>query len=264
MTCPRIFISSTFYDLKHVREIIRKFILDLGYEPVLSEFSDIFYKPTDTVQNACLKEISTCDLFILIVGKRYGTPFPGDSLSITHKEYLEAQNICIPIYSFIDIDVLHDYEFYVKNNRSSNFQFRVVQEKEVFNLIEEIQKASKDNSLIPYSSIDDILQHLKKQWAKLLKSFLVSQEVIVSKKAPSSLKDFMEFTEKLSSIGISNIKKKNILESDTLLEAIDKIGGKIIDNTTDFRIELNGETLNIGKQVIDILDKELKSLKNRM
>ena len=99
MTCPRIFVSSTYYDLKHVREIIRKFILDLGYEPVLSEFSDIFYKPGDTVQNSCLKEIANCDLFVLIIGKRYGSPFPGDSLSITHKEYLEAQNVCIPVYS---------------------------------------------------------------------------------------------------------------------------------------------------------------------
>ena len=171
MTCPRIFVSSTFYDLKHVREIIRKFILDQGYEPVLSEFSDVFYNPSDTVQNSCLKEVSNCDLFVLIVGKRYGSPFPGDSLSITHKEYLEAQNVGIPIYSFVDIDVLHDYEFYLKNNRSTAFQFRVVQEKEVFDLIDEVQRASKDNSLIPYSSIDDILQHLKKQWAKLLKSF---------------------------------------------------------------------------------------------
>lgn len=172
MTCPRIFVSSTFYDLKHVREIIRKFILDQGYEAVLSEFSDIFYKPTDTVQNSCLREVSNCDMFVLIIGKRYGSPFPGDqTLSITHKEYLEAQNVSIPIYSFVDIDVLHDYEFYVKNDGAQNLAFRVVQEKEVFNLIDEVQKASKDNSLIPYSSIDDILQHLKKQWAMLLKVF---------------------------------------------------------------------------------------------
>ncbi len=68
---PKIFVSSTYYDLKHVREIVRKFILDLGYEPVLSEFSDIFYRPSDTVQNSCLKEIpnsGVCCLDQLVKG----------------------------------------------------------------------------------------------------------------------------------------------------------------------------------------------------
>ena len=262
MTCPRIFVSSTFYDLKHVREIIRKFILDQGYEPVLSEFSDVFYKPSDTVQNSCLKEVSNCDLFVLIIGKRYGAPFPGVSLSITHKEYLEAQNVGTPIYSFVDIDVLHDYEFYLKNDRSTTFQFRVVQEKEVFDLIDEVQRASKDNSLIPYSSIDDILQHLKKQWAKLLKSFLVSQKIMTPEKESVLLKGFEEFSEKLSIVGISNVTLEDVTGSSTFIEMIEKIGGTITDNITDLRIKLNGKTLNIGKQVIDILSQEFKAVKS--
>ena len=140
MSCPRIFVSSTYYDLKHVREIIREFIEDLGYEPVLSEFSDIFYQPGDTVQNSCLREISSCDIFVLIVGKRYGTYFPGDSLSITHREYIEAQHHSIPIYSFIDLDVLHDYEFYEKNPNSDKCNYRVVEDINVFGLIEDIQR----------------------------------------------------------------------------------------------------------------------------
>ena len=148
MSCPRIFVSSTYYDLKHVREIIREFILNLGYEPVLSEFSDIFYRPGDTVQNSCLREISSCDIFVLIVGKRYGSYFPGDSLSITHREYIEAQNHSIPIYSFVDLDVLHDYEFYNKNVGSNKCSYRVVEDPNVFNLIEDIQEASQDNVML--------------------------------------------------------------------------------------------------------------------
>jgi hypothetical protein len=37
MAKPRVFISSTFYDLRHVRADLERFIKDMGYEPVLSE-----------------------------------------------------------------------------------------------------------------------------------------------------------------------------------------------------------------------------------
>jgi len=37
MSKPRIFVSSTYYDLKHVRSSLEAFIERLGYEPILSE-----------------------------------------------------------------------------------------------------------------------------------------------------------------------------------------------------------------------------------
>ena len=260
MPHPRIFVSSTYYDLKHVREIIRKFIIDFGYEPILSEFSDVFYKPSDTVQNSCLKEIATCDMFVLIIGKRYGSEFPGDFLSITHKEYLEAQSVKIPIYSFIDIDVLHDYEFYSKNDRASRYQYRVVENDKVFSLIEEVKKATKDNSLISYSSIDDILQHLKKQWAFLLKSFLAEQkEDNVKKTEP--LKDFNAFLDKLTSLGLSNITEQELTSAENFYEILAKKNPGIIDNSTDLRINVDGKIINVGKQVIEILNNEFWRIK---
>jgi len=266
MSCPRIFVSSTYYDLKHVREIIRKFIEDLGYEPVLSEFSDIFYKPGDTVQNSCLREISSCDIFILIVGKRYGSYFPSDSLSITHREYIEAQNQSIPIYSFVDLDVLHDYEFHKKNTSSTNCSYRVVEDEDIyiFGLIDDIQKASKDNSLIPFTSISDILQHLKKQWASLFKNFLQGQQLAISDKKPKVeiRENFEEFKEKLKSVGITKLTQENVNLADSIIELIKKLGGSIEDHGTDFKVSVSGNTINVGKSVIKILDSELRSIKS--
>lgn len=37
MAKPRVFISSTFYDLKQVRSSLETFVRDLGFDPVLSE-----------------------------------------------------------------------------------------------------------------------------------------------------------------------------------------------------------------------------------
>ena len=263
MTCPRIFISSTYYDLKHVREIIRKFILDIGYEPVLSEFSDIFYRPQDTVQNSCLREISSCDLFVLIVGKRYGSNFPGDSLSITHREYLEAQHLSIPIYSFIDLDVLHDYEFHKKNTSSTNCSYRVVEDVNIFGLIKDIQEASKDNALISFTSIADILQHLKKQWASLFKNFLQGRQLETSaQKAKVEIhENFEEFKEKLKFVGIPELTPENVNQANSIIELIKQLGGSIKDHGTDVEISVSEITINVGKSVVEILDNELKSIK---
>ncbi len=40
MARPRVFISSTFYDLKQVRSDLERFINDMGYDPVLHERGD--------------------------------------------------------------------------------------------------------------------------------------------------------------------------------------------------------------------------------
>ena len=42
MARPRIFISSTFYDLKHVRYDLENFIRSLGYEPIMNDRGNIW------------------------------------------------------------------------------------------------------------------------------------------------------------------------------------------------------------------------------
>ncbi|HDI3138782.1 TPA: DUF4062 domain-containing protein, partial [Vibrio cholerae] len=37
MAKPRIFISSTYYDLKHIRSDLERFISEQGYDAVLNE-----------------------------------------------------------------------------------------------------------------------------------------------------------------------------------------------------------------------------------
>ena len=41
MAKPRVFVSSTYYDLKHIRDRPEAFIESFGYEPVLFESGDI-------------------------------------------------------------------------------------------------------------------------------------------------------------------------------------------------------------------------------
>ena len=50
MARPRIFISSTFYDLRQIRSELDKFITNLGYEPVRNEEGDIPYDKDEEIQ----------------------------------------------------------------------------------------------------------------------------------------------------------------------------------------------------------------------
>ncbi|MDP1845332.1 MAG: DUF4062 domain-containing protein, partial [Candidatus Moranbacteria bacterium] len=54
MPPPRVFVSSTCYDLKYIRENLRYFIERMGYEPVLSEEGDVFYDPAMHTHDSCL------------------------------------------------------------------------------------------------------------------------------------------------------------------------------------------------------------------
>ncbi len=45
MNNTRIFVSSTCYDLAAIRESIREMILDLGHEPLLSEYPSFPVSP---------------------------------------------------------------------------------------------------------------------------------------------------------------------------------------------------------------------------
>lgn len=43
MAAPRVFVSSTYYDLRHVRDDIEIFLKRLGYTPVMHDKGSITY-----------------------------------------------------------------------------------------------------------------------------------------------------------------------------------------------------------------------------
>ena len=89
MANPRIFISSTCYDLSIARDQLRSFIKNLGYEPVMSEYSDVLFDPRTHTHTSCLNEIPNVDMVILLVGSRFGGQAIPEALSIVDIENLE-------------------------------------------------------------------------------------------------------------------------------------------------------------------------------
>ncbi len=94
ITQPKIFISSTVFDLTNERTAAYNAVNKVGGFPVMSE-KTMEAQSTDSL-TACLSKVMESDIYVLIIGSRYGWQ-PEGKESITELEYLTAQSKNIPI-----------------------------------------------------------------------------------------------------------------------------------------------------------------------
>lgn len=97
----RIFVSSTFTDLRDERDTIIRSILQLGHFPICMEN---FVASQYHQMNFIKEQLDTADMFIIIIGKRYGSCPRGDTCSFTEHEYEYAKQIGLPILALISSD----------------------------------------------------------------------------------------------------------------------------------------------------------------
>ena len=106
MARPQIFISSTFYDLKVIRDDIARAIKDLGYETIRHEVGSIAYARGDKLESSCYREVGNCDILVCVIGGRYGSNSTVASGSITQNELRSAYEQGKQVYIFVDKNVL--------------------------------------------------------------------------------------------------------------------------------------------------------------
>lgn len=182
---PRIFISSTFYDLKYIREDLANFVGSYNYEPILFEDGDIGYTPGKPLDKSCYEAMKNSDMVILIVGGEYGSAANGESkdefheyISVTRNEFRTAVFSGIPIFAMIDKRVMTEFKVYEANidaieKEEQTIKFAATKNINVFRFIKEIRGIIN----IPIQEFDraeDIKQFMGKQWADMFKSYLDS------------------------------------------------------------------------------------------
>ena len=101
MARPRVFISSTFYDLRQVRADLERFIKELGYEPVLNERGSIPYEAKEQLEEYCYREIELCEILLALIGGRYGTGSKRSPYSISQLELKTAMDKGKQVYVFV-------------------------------------------------------------------------------------------------------------------------------------------------------------------
>ncbi|MEL0578724.1 DUF4062 domain-containing protein [Pectobacterium punjabense] len=204
MPSPKVFVSSTCYDLGMAREQLRSFLLKIGYDPILSEYSDILYDPRAHTHTSCIQEVPNTDIVVVLIGSRFGgKAIPEalsnvdlenlvrssfdvtvlnepEKLSITQLEVLKAIDSAVPVFAFVDEKVMHDHYVYQKNKELvDKIKFPSIDKPEtakyIFEFITFLSHRNKGNSVIPFGKIEDIENHLKKQWGSLFQRLLREQ-----------------------------------------------------------------------------------------
>ena len=100
MAKPRIFVSSTFYDMRHIRASMENFISDLGYESILSEKGNIAYDPSLPLDASCYREAESSDIFVLIIGGRYGSEVSESKINKSRSFYERYESITKAEYKY--------------------------------------------------------------------------------------------------------------------------------------------------------------------
>lgn len=215
MAKPKVFVSSTYYDLKHIRSSLELFIESLGYEAILSERGNIAYTPDHSLADSCYMEASTADIFVLIVGGRYGSEagrsaenipksFYDHYDSITKNEFETANSKRIPTYILIDIGVYSEYKTYQQNKNNENIKYAHVDSVNVFKLIEDVLSKQDNNPIFPFDRFTQIEEWLREQWAGYFSELL---------RARIQQVELLDIAEQVNELRTINETLKNYLEA---------------------------------------------------
>lgn len=199
MAQPRVFVSSTCYDLQEIRFQLRTFIEDFGFIPVMSEYGDIFYDYKKHIQESCKEEIEKSQFFILIIGNNFGSIYYKHNTSsimpdsVTMQEFRKSIETNIYKHIFVNKFVDYDYKNYknlLEKYISKHFESVEVEEnkindiindlinkfkkeymypkesyKYIFNFLDIVYSLRSNNAVIIYENFENIKLSLRKQWS---------------------------------------------------------------------------------------------------
>lgn len=172
MAHPRIFISSTYYDLKNVRADIERYIKDRGFDPVLNERGHIPYGNEKKLEEYCYKEIENSDILLSLIGGRYGSVSSYETYSISQKELKTAIDLGRPVYIFVEKAVLAEYRTYERNKKNKNIEYAAVDNIVIYEFLDEVFALPLNNQVAPFETSSDITIYLQEQWAGLFQRLL--------------------------------------------------------------------------------------------
>lgn len=241
---PRVFVSSTFYDLKYIREDLSNYIAAHDFEPVLFENGDIGYTPGKTLDQSCYDQMKSTDMVILIVGGNYGSPASGEKeddfeeyMSVTRKEFQTAVNTSVPVFVFIDSTVYSEFGVYEANleqieEKRVNINFKSTKSINVFRFIREIKNIG-NIAITEFRKATDIKDFLSKQWSDMFKTYLSNL------RKESENNKLVDAVEELRTF----IKQMDVM--------LDTVGQKVLS-------ENNGNAYNVAlekKKIVSLADK---------
>jgi hypothetical protein len=103
----KVFISSVRRDLEAERDSLPGLVMALGHQP--RRFEDFGAQELPS-REACLRGVEDSDVYLLLLGPRYGHVFPETGQSATHDEWVAAVTKGMPRLVFRKVGVEYDPE----------------------------------------------------------------------------------------------------------------------------------------------------------
>ena len=146
---PKIFISSTCFDLIDLRAELYTFLKEAGLSPVMSDemISDFEVFGDKNSIETCLINLRSCDTVVLILSQRYGPSLVKagfDDVSATHLEYLEAVKEGKHILMFVRDRLEADFNIYGKDKRADQLKWVKPEDVAIFDLIRQHKRLAND------------------------------------------------------------------------------------------------------------------------
>lgn len=158
MSKIKAFISSTCFDLSQIRRDLRGYLEHVGFDVFTSESGDFPVDPFKNNVDNCLENISNADLFIILIGCRYGST-DSNGVSITNKEFLLAKSIGLPVYAFIDSSIITMIPIWKANKET---KFPHVDNSAVIKFADEV-RSDQWSWVHQYTSAESVIAILKEQ-----------------------------------------------------------------------------------------------------
>lgn len=197
MAVPRVFISSTYYDLKEVRNNIGNFVLNLGYEPIMHERSSVAYMHDKPLEEDCYHELISCDIVVCIIGSKFGSQSSINELSITMNEIQNAINHRKKVYIFIAKEMYIENRTYEQNKGNSGFRSAYTDDLRVHEFICELRNNVKVHVISSFETTDEIINTLKTQFAGLFQNLLSRDASVTDVKVIDDLNQSTELLKKI-------------------------------------------------------------------
>jgi len=165
----KIFLSSTVFDLLDLRPTLASALEALGmYEVVYNESSKFPVKHGLHSHDICLDVVKECDIYILVIDKRYGgtyagTKYPKKDVSITWYEYIIAFEQNKDIYTFVRKETWGErpiYKKYKQKYQQRELEPFHVDDIRVFEFIDFIVHQPRCNWIGQFNTVEDLTRVL--------------------------------------------------------------------------------------------------------
>lgn len=178
-----VFVSSACHELRDLRAAVRKWLLDLGLTPLMSDEGGFPHIDGMPPYATCLRALEDCPLVIAIIDRYYGKAFDDwgpfaqhKGCAPTHAEIRHALDLGKRVLIYVHDDIWAFCEVWRKNPAAFKAALPLGLEEGTLKLFEELKKRSPAPWMERFRDVSEVIASLNNEFVNQLYAQLRDQE----------------------------------------------------------------------------------------